>query len=142
MHGIWGLSPRRRGNHIAFVESGPISGSIPAQAGEPLEFLHHHPGNRVYPRAGGGTGAVPHGRLSAWGLSPRRRGNRQGGPSRRAGVGSIPAQAGEPHAITVALRRAWVYPRAGGGTRIYIHPAASVPGLSPRRRGNPLLPSR
>ena len=49
---------------------------------------------------------------------------------------SIPAQAGEPAARTCGRRRTRVYPRAGGGTIFTGQKTPSVPGLSPRRRGN------
>ena len=50
-----GLSPRRRGNPRYHSDAEAQSGSIPAQAGEPsLNPVPPYP-SRVYPRAGGGT---------------------------------------------------------------------------------------
>ena len=51
-------------------------------------------------------------------------------------AGSIPACAGEPHAVVTTRCYAWVYPRVCGGT----FAGGEVPefdqGLSPRVRGN------
>ena len=91
-----GLSPRMRGNPPAYPKSNGITGSIPAYAGEP----HYHTAGvdlgQVYPRVCGGTSYTATSILISSGLSPRMRGNRQGGliPTRR--IGSIPAYAGEP----------------------------------------------
>ena len=72
-----GLSPRRRGNRRREPQCGASSGSIPAQAGEPICRMICATSSRVYPRAGGGT-IPPHtsGHIQQ-GLSPRRRGNRR-----------------------------------------------------------------
>ena len=167
-----GLSPRRRGNRArGRVAWSPI-GSIPAQAGEPAWFLSDSLQTRVYPRAGGGTEPEPEDDLAAEGLSPRRRGNLQyvvppheglgsipaqaGEPPRRRGnprpsnhqinrFGSIPAQAGEPANWYCRSSASRVYPRAGGGTELLMGREFAHLGLSPRRRGNrgrAPLPSR
>ena len=70
------------------------------------------------------------------GLSPRVRGNPPHRPRGRAGLGSIPACAGEPLQCRAMGAGGGVYPRVCGGTRagrIVAHPAR---GLSPRVRGN------
>ena len=51
---------------------------------------------------------------------------------------SIPAPAGEPSAGTVGPQERRVYPRACGGTLLYLNYPIENPGLSPRLRGNPL----
>ena len=84
--------------------------SIPARAGEP-----HTDGFRteiylVYPRACGGTGQT----------------------------GLFPARAGEPAAGASVACSCGVYPRACGGTGGSGNIPSSVPGLSPRVRGNRL----
>ena len=71
------------------------------------------------------------------GLSPRVRGNLHQRGSRAATSGSIPARAGEPAELTLALLVNGVYPRACGGTRPRAPSVASAEGLSPRVRGNP-----
>ena len=152
-----GLSPRRRGNHVAIPpvcsRGGSIPalggnraprrcrlrrlGSIPAQAGEPRPRSPPRHPPRVYPRAGGGTAAFNLVRSLLPGLSPRRRGNQDHRAGAVSGQGSIPAQAGEPRPLATARPSARVYPRAGGGTRFQINGASTDSGLSPRRRGNP-----
>ena len=137
-----GLSPRRRGNHLdAPLRLGPC-GSIPAQAGEPATSPCAPGARRVYPRAGGGTRIVFRVHHALTGLSPRRRGNLHVSRHGADHPGSIPAQAGEPRASTTCATQARVYPRAGGGTVAASRFATESVGLSPRRRGNLLLPSR
>ena len=71
------------------------------------------------------------------GLSPRERGNLPVLVLRAIVCGSIPARAGEPTLSKTRICCATVYPRASGGTRCSWWPAARLPGLSPRERGNP-----
>ena len=92
---------------------------------------------RVYPRAGGGTGALPRRPLRGPGLSPRRRGNQANGINLVPESGSIPAQAGEPTRPGIRRSGTRVYPRAGGGTVTSSRRPRTSRGLSPRRRGNP-----
>ena len=135
-HDVGGLSPRWRGNQPKLISKCSCGGSIPALAGEPVGGGASCTGARVYPRVGGGTGGVPNEPSGIVGLSPRWRGNRPTSDSANGGLGSIPALAGEPVAVTD--NGAWqrVYPRVGGGT--CSKPAAQLPssGLSPRWRGN------
>ena len=91
---------------------------------------------RVYPRVCGGTGG-DHGRFEVvGGLSPRVRGNPGAGALQGAGIGSIPACAGEP--ARRKRRRLWdaVYPRVCGGTSPTPLKVPAWGGLSPRVRGN------
>ena len=139
----WGLSPRRRGN--------PSRQAQRVYPRAPARRRGNRGGkDRVYPRAGGGTGEP--------GLSPRRRGNRhdagmRGGlrglsPRRRGNprslppIGSIPAQAGDQWLSGLSPRRrgnlesralsARAIPAQAG------EPSGRSRGLSPRRRGNQL----
>ena len=138
-----GLSPRRRGNPRCRGRPPARHGSIPAQAGEPIWKSGSGGRSGVYPRAGGGTNRGMVVGESEGGLSPRRRGNLDVRRLRLPGLGSIPAQAGEPVALALLERAArvgdhlgsipaqagepllreprrgerGVYPRAGGGTR-------------------------
>ena len=133
-----GLSPRVRGNRAGDPLMPLVNGSIPACAGEP-------PGRRrdghtagVYPRVCGGTRPgiripSPH-----RGLSPRVRGNRGGVAEHDAGLGSIPACAGEPSAAVGRPAVCVVYPRVCGGTYYDDLNQLGSNGLSPRVRGNPL----
>ena len=134
-----GLSPRRRGNLREAMSIIRCIGSIPAQAGEPHVGKHSVRSRQVYPRAGGGTACRETLSALSTGLSPRRRGNPTAGRRTAVGSGSIPAQAGEPTYRKCSRGTSWVYPRAGGGTYHFIAYPIAGPGLSPRRRGNPIL---
>ena len=114
-----GLSPRRRGNHGKCSLMAEYLGSIPAQAGEPSPNGSGGTTSRVYPRAGGGTFPASPLVVSSRGLSPRRRGNPPDGLVGAKGLGSIPAQAGEPQQPEPCPVLREVYPRAGGGTPCY-----------------------
>ncbi len=70
------------------------------------------------------------------GLSPHMRGNLQQGVLALAGLGSIPAHAGEPVWPSVLGRIRRVYPRTCGGTFIVRFPFYRFWGLSPHMRGN------
>ncbi len=91
-----GLSPRLRGNHFAVGAGGPVAGSIPAPAGEPVFPIAPNPTSRVYPRACGGTCKENRQGIERKGLSPRLRGNRRHPYLHLEHLGSIPAPAGEP----------------------------------------------
>ena len=113
-----GLSPRLRGNHRAGTNANPGTGSIPAPAGEP--------------------GVEITTMTMKTGLSPRLRGN-PGGVARDADYQrSIPAPAGEPRSPALPRLPNGVYPRACGGTVVYLPPGGLGEGLSPRLRGNHL----
>ena len=131
-----GLSPRVRGNRRNGPRVSAYSRSIPACAGEPVDFGLAVDFAGVYPRVCGGTiYNTPFGER-ALGLSPRVRGNR----CRRARTntlgGSIPACAGEPLMSLSALMPATVYPRVCGGTGAWCAVWPPGAGLSPRVRGN------
>ncbi len=71
-----GLSPRVRGNHLAWYSPTPSARSIPACAGEPRVQIGDSNGRKVYPRVCGGTTQELRQRFGITGLSPRVRGNR------------------------------------------------------------------
>ena len=73
---------------------------------------------------------------SAWGLSPRVRGNPVSLPLHAAGERSIPACAGEPGAVAAGPGDRAVYPRVCGGTYGLWGICPGQGGLSPRVRGN------
>ena len=136
--GAHGLSPRERGNRPTSVVARPISGSIPARAGEPAAARSRPLPLTVYPRASGGTESIAAAALPKVGLSPRERGNPLDLADASVDAGSIPARAGEPPG---RCRCGWsrtVYPRASGGTSGAQYQTGSGSGLSPRERGNPL----
>ena len=135
-----GLSPRVRGNPNRAAAQVLGTGSIPACAGEPAWGFGVAHQREVYPRVCGGTAYWPTAAYETVGLSPRVRGN----PGSAAGCGrtgrSIPACAGEPLAGYVPRRHKPVYPRVCGGTNHLPLTFTSLPGLSPRVRGNPKPP--
>ena len=136
-----GLSPRVRGNLPPARGPGIYDGSIPACAGEPVRRRPQCRSGRVYPRVCGGTLDVILAGLPHFGLSPRVRGNRECGVRRNVGAGSIPACAGEPLVKISEETGFEVYPRVCGGTRTPQQPGHRVHGLSPRVRGNHLIPA-
>ena len=111
-----GLSPRVRGNRRNLPAPKPLSGSIPACAGEPTGIALPASRQRVYPRVCGGTGLTQDIHKGGHGLSPRVRGNLcprwKGGWIAR----SIPACAGEPVCWALLGETETVYPRVCGGT--------------------------
>ena len=94
--GLYGLSPRVRGNRHRDYPGETWSRSIPARAGEPATEPPPQKSGRVYPRACGGTFCVSSLAVLASGLSPRVRGNQQRERYRYGRRRSIPARAGEP----------------------------------------------
>ena len=138
-HADWderGLSPRVRGNLGPEYRSSNRLWSIPACAGEPGPRPMRSGPTPVYPRVYGGTPSRRSQPTRATGLSPRVRGNRRLGHSRRVGDGSIPACTGEPPCRTPDRATRPVYPRVYGGTDMADRPPEDDGGLSPRVRGN------
>ena len=131
-----GLSPRLRGNLAGIGIILNIERSIPAPAGEPGTLSAAGARCPVYPRACGGTvvSFLPH--VILVGLSPRLRGNPEGGLKTSGLSRSIPAPAGEPGVIHALIISITVYPRACGGTELEPVSPPTVEGLSPRLRGN------
>ena len=74
--------------------------------------------------------------MSITGLSPRVRGNPGQTPWSCRLSGSIPACTGEPGRGRRGQAQGKVYPRVYGGTLTATGTARTVPGLSPRVRGN------
>ena len=135
-----GLSPRVRGNLPRNAYHRSRVGSIPARAGEPSSERLPPVTCRVYPRACGGTHACSAERNDTAGLSPRVRGNHQGRKEQGSSMRSIPARAGEPWRPGLPALPRGVYPRACGGTARVPRYRKTANGLSPRVRGNRLLP--
>ena len=132
-----GLSPRVRGNRGISAAIWTRGRSIPACAGEPSLRMSSPPLFPVYPRVCGGTVKQQRSPRRLSGLSPRVRGNPVNSLAHAAGVGSIPACAGEPGALCASFRNARVYPRVCGGTPGDYLCRIHRQGLSPRVRGNP-----
>ena len=70
------------------------------------------------------------------GLSPRVRGNLADGAKPEVDTGSIPACTGKPGFDMPIWQAAQVYPRVYGETGLGRKRYLSLPGLSPRVRGN------
>ena len=134
---IGGLSPRTRGNRRHAGSGNRGAGSIPAHAGEPATSAISPSNTGVYPRARGGTLSGRFTPIPDQGLSPRTRGNLVENSRFFLQLGFIPAHAGEPWITLNGVDKAWVYPRARGGTRTLRTLQQCRSGLSPRTRGNP-----
>ena len=132
-----GLSPRMRGNRQRAVGQVRRQRSIPAYAGEPVCRHKSCISTRVYPRVCGGTPSCWSDSSRTRGLSPRMRGNLRRYARGLRRIRSIPAYAGEPATPAAINNCDRVYPRVCGGTAAASATTASVPGLSPRMRGNP-----
>ena len=114
-----GLSPRVRGNLLAFLAKQSSTWSIPACAGEPKNPRVHETTSTVYPRVCGGTLPTLDWLVSNQGLSPRVRGNRKSVESCASSCRSIPACAGEPQSRLRYFPEWGVYPRVCGGTDMF-----------------------
>ena len=130
-----GLSPPVRGNPPTSRPRRGIIRSIPACAGEPVDFNIGLEGSKVYPRLCGGTRKGHDFRVYIRGLSPPVRGNRVRFVCSGIFVGSIPACAGEPVFIGQTSGQHEVYPRLCGGTLERIFLVTQEMGLSPPVRG-------
>ncbi len=137
-----GLSPRVRGNLRGGCRYRHRAGSIPACAGEPSVQYKTSMASTVYPRVCGGTEDCIEVLEAIQGLSPRVRGNRGLPPGAADGLRSIPACAGEPTGYVVEYRVGRVYPRVCGGTIAPAGRPRPPKGLSPRVRGNRVVPLR
>ena len=111
-----GLSPRVRGNPLSLERAPSIRRTIPACAGEPGHETFMPLITKDYPRVCGGTGHGLNARLRMLGLSPRVRGNLSAPEAGCISEWTIPACAGEPLDILVAVSFTSDYPRVCGGT--------------------------
>ena len=125
-----------RGNPTCAGRKRPLSGSIPAYAGEPGTDRSVRNQHWVYPRVCGGTPYRSLDSRRTLGLSPRMRGNRVRPAWLSGARRSIPAYAGEPIAPGAGQIIPMVYPRVCGGTVRIALPTDPPRGLSPRMRGN------
>ncbi len=91
-----GLSPLARGNRPTNAQNVPVSGPIPARAGQPRATIAITAAPRAYPRSRGATALKRSTNGLGRGLSPLARGNRSGPDSGAWCSGPIPARAGQP----------------------------------------------
>ena len=110
-------------------------GSIPAWAGETVEYLWRCRQCGVYPRVGGGNGVGQDDSALGEGLSPRGRGKPGNRPAHCRHLRSIPAWAGETDIVGIVESGCKVYPRVGGGNGTISTTGTGIDGLSPRGRG-------
>ena len=111
-----GLSPLARGNRYARTIRPTGWGPIPACAGEPIHAKLGVAIRRAYPRLRGGTSGHHGFCEGVLGLSPLARGNRRASTGYGAGLGPIPACAGEPMISRLNIHALRAYPRLRGGT--------------------------
>jgi len=137
----YGLSPRARGNPFIPPSLIILLRPIPACAGEPFTGDRWGFTSKAYPRVRGGTICLNFLIATSSGLSPRARGNRRLRLCHRGSLGPIPACAGEPHKKCISFHRMRAYPRVRGGTLGETTTPGTPWGLSPRARGNLILPS-
>ena len=124
------LLPRR---HVP-AELGPI----PAGAGRPRSLRAKVRTKEAYPRGCGATSLQSCWRETAWGLSPRVRGDPAAARSFALERGPIPAGAGRPRLISTRSFSGWAYPRGCGATDFILTGGLNLKGLSPRVRGDPM----
>ena len=131
-----GLSPRVRGNQFVGLAAGPLTGSIPACAGEPMFVALCCDDEEVYPRVCGGTGPGL-GSGARLAVYPRVCGGTRtkDRPPRHAD-GLSPRVRGNPSLASISPSASTVYPRVCGGTPPRPPLFCCPNGLSPRVRGN------
>ena len=114
--GLFGLSPRVRGNLDLRTAERYMARSIPACAGKPPKRGWAWVPAGVYPRVCGETAGTSQPSEMSAGLSPRVRGNLALVPCNQPNLGSIPACAGKPPHRRGRRSRKQVYPRVCGET--------------------------
>ena len=139
---ITGLSPRVRGNLCRRAVLHQLRGPIPACAGQPRRRKRLRRGSMAYPRVCGATCSFQRSMAAFMGLSPRVRGNRVAWIWWHWPLGPIPACAGQPEVASHWLGELGAYPRVCGATQLPALLLRWRRGLSPRVRGNLLLPVR
>ena len=132
-----GPSPLARGSRSRARRDSLPGRSIPARAGEPCWPSGSAARVRVHPRSRGGavTSAVPNAPLA--GPSPLARGSPDAIHRHEELIGSIPARAGEPPALSPSHCCRRVHPRSRGGACVGPEPVCVASGPSPLARGSP-----
>ena len=135
--GLRGRSPRARGSPGPQVIHFPMTGAIPACAGEPFTSRAGDRDSRGDPRVRGGASCSPGASRTCSGRSPRARGS----PCLRARgarlPGAIPACAGEPSSLSFWCGAGAGDPRVRGGAGRGRGSVSGPRGRSPRARGSP-----
>ncbi len=136
-HRAEGRSPRVRGSPCASRRARRSRGSIPACAGQPSRPGRDRDRPRVDPRVCGAADGRTRVDRAKLGRSPRVRGSLAPEKKKIAGLGSIPACAGQPKCRRHASWWIWVDPRVCGAAQPGRRRAAAPTGRSPRVRGSP-----
>ncbi len=131
-----GLSPPARGSPRSPSSSDPMERPIPARAGEPPANGFARISNGAYPRPRGGAHTTLYNPSLLYGLSPPARGSLSRTVSALSVTGPIPARAGEPFGVCLALNAGRAYPRPRGGAGLKPLEIGRKPGLSPPARGS------
>ena len=109
-----GSSPRWRGRRAEPIAGDVQEGLIPALAGTTLTLIPDGWMRRAHPRAGGDDVRASDSATVTAGSSPRWRGRRVWGSTRKRARGLIPALAGTTSASRGVLWCTRAHPRAGG----------------------------
>ncbi len=130
-----GLSPHARGKLSNQTALDALAGPIPACAGETARSARCAALAGAYPRMRGGNFEPVLGVGLDGGLSPHARGKHALRAVELAGVGPIPACAGETAQHRWLTIPPGAYPRMRGGNFIVDGESRTLTGLSPHARG-------
>ena len=137
-----GSSPRVRGTRATLNYLVTGIGIIPACAGNTIWLTRAPNTARDHPRVCGEHRMVGRGGVSYWGSSPRVRGTLAERHGVAAGLGIIPACAGNTSSITTASPTSRDHPRVCGEHRRARLACVIALGSSPRVRGTPACSRR
>ncbi len=135
--GTMGPSPLTRGSLDRRLTDTARTGSIPAHAGQPCTCAWTPAPAWVHPRSRGAAKLRRHCARRTNGPSPLTRGSRGRLSSQAGGRGSIPAHAGQPTSVGLAVRISRVHPRSRGAAFVTGFSKTSTSGPSPLTRGSP-----
>ena len=130
-----GPSPRARGKRKISNQTWPLTGTIPAGAGETDKEHTQDPRLRDHPRGRGGNSGAEQFNVADDGPSPRARGKLCTASPPFPGFGTIPAGAGETRRFFSSVTTGTDHPRGRGGNDFVQAIVARYRGPSPRARG-------
>jgi len=134
---VVGSSPHTRGTHRHAGRDHRRVGLIPACAGNTVQPAGGGPGRWAHPRVRGEHGQATLDHAASNGSSPRARGTLLEVGEVDAGVGLIPACAGNTRASRTAPPCARAHPRVRGEHSNQVAASGRRGGSSPRARGTP-----
>ena len=130
-----GSSPRVRGRRNVARQRNHATGLIPAGAGQTSESVQTGRGRRAHPRGCGADGIRKAWNLVSKGSSPRVRGRPEVRSRHAAGMGLIPAGAGQTSGCGTRCSCRRAHPRGCGADNADELEHRSIAGSSPRVRG-------